>query len=94
MSDFLKRTRLFFHQYSFLSGLTGPGRALKYWLIILSYLFESMFGVIFVAVAGKMISIVKKKLCFKVRLSGFSGWVGKILFKTGNLAPENQIFRG
>jgi zinc transporter, ZIP family len=44
-------------KYSFLSGLAEPVGALIGWLILMPYLNESMFGVIFAAVAGIMVFI-------------------------------------
>jgi zinc transporter, ZIP family len=41
-------------KYSFLSGLAEPVGALIGWLVLMPYLNESMFGVIFAAVAGIM----------------------------------------
>ncbi len=43
--------------YSFLSGLAEPLGALIGWLILMPYLDESMFGVIFAGVAGIMVFI-------------------------------------
>jgi zinc transporter, ZIP family len=44
-------------KYSFLSGLAEPVGALIGWLVLMPYLNESMFGVIFAAVAGIMVFI-------------------------------------
>ncbi len=44
-------------KYSFLSGLAEPVGALIGWLILMPYLNDSMFGVIFAAVAGIMVFI-------------------------------------
>lgn len=43
--------------YSFLSGLAEPVGALLGWLLLMPYLNESMFGVIFAGVAGIMVFI-------------------------------------
>ncbi len=44
-------------KYSFLSGLAEPVGALIGWMLLMPYLNESMFGIIFAAVAGIMIFI-------------------------------------
>jgi zinc transporter, ZIP family len=44
-------------KYSFLSGLAEPVGALIGWLILMPYMNESMFGVIFAGVAGIMVFI-------------------------------------
>jgi zinc transporter, ZIP family len=43
--------------YSFLSGLAEPVGALIGWLVLMPYLNESMFGIIFAGVAGIMVFI-------------------------------------
>jgi zinc transporter, ZIP family len=44
-------------KYSFLSGLAEPVGALIGWLVLMPYLNESMFGIIFAGVAGIMVFI-------------------------------------
>ena len=44
-------------KYSFLSGLAEPVGAIIGWLILMPYLNESVFGIIFAAVAGIMVFI-------------------------------------
>lgn len=56
--------------YSFLSGLAEPVGALIGWLVLMPYLNDSMFGIIFAAVAGIMVFISLDELLPSAREYG------------------------